>query len=136
MGMQLGIKREAFSPNENQEWLGSAHGTSEADSITLDSVLTRAAFGTLGYVPSGVVLGKVTATGRYAPYDGGASDGTETAAGLLFTTVNLGDPTRPETGDISAALYWHGEVRVSKLPTDNGLDSGARADMPHIRFVD
>jgi hypothetical protein len=38
----------------------------------------------IGDVPAGQVLGKVTATGAYAPHDPAASDGTEVAAAILW----------------------------------------------------
>ncbi|MDX6806321.1 head decoration protein [Terrihabitans rhizophilus] len=41
-----------------------------------------------GVVESGTVLGKVTSTGKYKPVTVGASDGSQTAAGILMNTVN------------------------------------------------
>lgn len=37
---------------------------------------------------AGTVLGKITATGKFAVYDNGAGDGTEVAAGILFDAVD------------------------------------------------
>jgi len=37
---------------------------------------------------AGAVVGKITATGKYAAYNDGAADGTETAAGILFDAVD------------------------------------------------
>lgn len=37
---------------------------------------------------AGTVVGKVTASGKYAAYSDGASDGTEVAAGILFDAVD------------------------------------------------
>lgn len=128
--MRLAQRTETFAAAEDQSWLGSAHGTTECDTITLDGSAFLATWAD-GIVPSGVVLGKITATGLYAPYDNGAADGTEVAAGILFQTVDLGD----DGIDSPAALYWHGEVIEAKLPTDHGLDAGARTDLKHIRFV-
>jgi len=118
MAMNLGIKRETLTPSENQEWLGSAHGTQEMDSITLDAALCRTAFPT-GVIPSGIKLGKVTATGLYAPSLEGAVNGTETVAGHLFTTVDLtagGAIAVADTVDTPASLLWHGEVVTAKIP--------------------
>lgn len=36
----------------------------------------------------GSVVGKITATSKYAIYDNGASDGTQAAAGVLYGAVN------------------------------------------------
>jgi hypothetical protein len=134
MGLNLPIKTETFSATEDQSWLGSAHGTNEADPITLDADAFLASFPT-GVVPSGVVLGRVTATGLYRPYVDGNVDGTEVARGHLFTTVDLGGTTAAAVDKVGAALYWHGEVVEAKLPTNHGLNAAAKADLPQIRYV-
>lgn len=134
MGMDLGFKTETFSPVEDHTWLGSAHGTDNCDSITLDGDAFLATFAN-GIVPSGVVLGRVTATGLYRPYADGAVDGTEVARGHLFTTVDLGGTTAATVGNVAAALLWHGEVVEANLPTGHGLDAAAKADLPQIRYV-
>lgn len=115
--------------SDSKAWLGSEHGTTTCESITLDAALTLAVFAD-GQVPSGVVLGKVTATGRYAPYDDAAVDGTEVARGHLFDTVEVA--TDHNAG---GALFWHGQVIEAKLPTDHGLDAAAKTDLTHINYV-
>lgn len=70
---------------------------------------------------------------------GGAADtdGTQDPAGHLGTTKNLGGTTAATAQDCGAALFWHGEVIVSKLPNSHGLDSYARAILGnHIRYRD
>lgn len=135
--MQLQIVSKTYNPAEDHSWLGSAHGTVECDSITLDAALLVAIF-TDGFVPSGTVLGKVTATGRYARYDDAATNGLEVAAGHLFNSQDLtngGQVAVASAANAAAALYWHGEVVESKLPTNHGLDAAAKADLKHIRYV-
>lgn len=132
--MRLDIKTEVFTAAENQSWLGSAHGTNEADSITLDGDAFLAAFPT-GVIPSGVVLGKVTATGLYAPYNNALATGVEVARGHLFTTIDLGGTTAATVGNTAAALYWHGEVVEANLPVGHGLDAPAKVDLNQIRYV-
>jgi hypothetical protein len=134
--MRLPITTEVFSASEDQSWLGSAHGTNECDPVTLNADLFLAAFPT-GVVPSGVVVGKITATGLYAPYTDAATHGagTDTAAGHLFTTVDLGGTTAAAVDRVAGALYWHGEVVESKLPTNHGLTAAAKADLTQIRYV-
>lgn len=124
MGLNLAIRTQAFAAGEKQDWLGSSHGTQNADSITLDATLCIAIFAT-GIIPSGVVLGKVTATGRYAPYLTGSSDGSQVPLGHLFTTVDLTAGATQTAANTPAALFWHGEVIQANLPTNHGLDSGA-----------
>jgi hypothetical protein len=237
MGMRLGIVSETFSPAEDQSWLGSKHGVENATPITLDADKFLTTFPT-GIVPSGVALGKITATGLYAPYTpknesvsiavdatagnwtvtingqatgniafnataaavqaavellddvspgditvtggpgasggltpyvfkwngdfedadapaitaqdvtltgggdaltvtttaGGGGDGTEKGKGLLLTTQDLHGTTAGTALDTPAALFWHGRVIKSKLPTGHGVDADFEADLPTIRF--
>lgn len=132
--MDLRIRTETFSPDEDLSWLGSAHGVATGDPITLDGSAFLATFAD-GIVPSGVVLGRITATGLYAPYSNAAADGTEVARGHLLTTKDLGGTTAGTAGDVAGSLYWHGEVVEAKLPTGHGLDAAAKADLPQVRYV-
>jgi hypothetical protein len=135
MGVNLVLTTQTFAPAEDQRWLGSAHGTIECDTITLDTDDLLTDFPT-GIVPSGVVLGKVTATGLHRKYDDAAVDGTAVAVGHLFQTVDLGGTTAGTTTDkIPAALFWHGEVVEAKLPAGHGLDAAAKVDLARIRYV-
>lgn len=114
---------------DSKEWLGSAHGTTTAEAITLDPALMLAVFED-GDIPSGVVLGKVTATGRYGPYDDAAVDGRAVARGHLFDGVKVA-----AGHNIGAALLWHGQVIEAKLPADHGLDANGKGDLKHIHYV-
>lgn len=138
MGMQLGLVTQTFTASEDQSWLGSAHGTNAADPITLNAASFVSAFPT-GIIPSGVVLGKITATGRYAPYIDGNSDGTQTAVGHLLTTVDLTNggllPASANWANASAALFSHGQVVEAKLPTGHGLDAAGKVDLKLIQYV-
>lgn len=126
---------------EDQSWLGSEHGCDTADPITLDGALCGATF-TTGLVKSGTAIAKVTATGRYGPYDDTAVDGRAVMAGVLYTTQQL---NRPLLGDASttyhnvgAALLWHCEVITANLPVTSGpgsVDAAGKADCPLIRFA-
>ena len=127
---------------EKRSWLLSQHGTDpgSTSSITLDvSAFTAATHYPNGYLMSGIVLGKITATGKYAPYVDAAVDGTGTAAGFLFSSVkipNLADLTV----DVGGALLVHGFVRTAKLPIANAatgggfIDANGRTDLKLIHF--
>jgi len=132
--VRLDLKTELFSSPENHAWLASAHGVDVGDPITLDGATFLAAFPT-GIIPSGVVVGKVTATGLYRAYLTGAVDGSQTALGHLLTTIDLGGTTAGTVGNTGAALYWHGEVVEAKLPTGHGLDAGAKTALKQVRYV-
>lgn len=120
---------------ENRSWLLSPHGTDPGTtpSVTLDvSAFVAATHYPNGFIPSGTVLGKVTANGRYGPYDDTATDGRQTAAGLLFATVKVPNPS-DTTIDVGAAMLVHGFIDISKLPF--GCDADAQTDLKLIHFV-
>ncbi|MGI5144800.1 head decoration protein [Plantactinospora sp. CA-294935] len=135
--MNLAPVTEAFG-QDDQSWLGSEEGTDRAISITLDTSAFNAGLHYPdGYFRSGIILGQITATGLYGPYNAAAADGTETAAGLLLCAVGAPSAT---TTDVQGAMLWHGRVLLSKLPIAEGLNGGPdagdayAADLPQIRF--
>jgi len=122
---------------EKRSWLLSSHGTEPGTtpSCSLDiAAFTEADHFPNGYIPSGIVLGVITATGLYGPYDPAAADGTETAVGHLFgsLTVNTGSTK------VGGAYLVHGFVSRAKLPIDAGtsgaLDAAAEAELKHIIY--
>ena len=75
---------------EDRSWLGSRHGTDVPQTVTLNtSTFTANTHYPNGYVPSGTVLGMITATGLYGPYDDTASDGRQTAVGFLYSATKM-----------------------------------------------
>jgi hypothetical protein len=131
--MDLSIETTTVTGLEDRSWLGSAHGSDSTQSCTLDAALFTAGIHyPNGEIRSGTVLGRVTATGLYGPYDNAVVDGREVAAGLLFNTVRV----RAADARIGAPILEHGRVRVANLPANHGLDAAARADLPNIRFAD
>jgi hypothetical protein len=129
--MDLSIRSETFGADD-QTWLGSAHGTSSARSITLDtSAFTAGTHYPDGFFKSGLPLGKITATGKYAPYSNAASDGTETLVGFLLSPIKAPAAT---TTDVVGALLIHGIIVEAKLPV--AVDSAGKADVAgRITFV-
>lgn len=120
--MNLGIKSKKFTPSENQEWLASRHGTQEADSITLDRAACVAVFPD-GVVPSGIPLTLNTATGRHAPSLDNGAGVDDVATGHLLTTIDFtsgGDQALGSAPNSPAALLWHGEIVLSKVPAYAG----------------
>lgn len=77
-------------------------------------------------LPGGTVLAERTSTGLKAPYDGGGSDGLDTAVGILMNRV---DPTN---GNELGAMLVYGHVRSGSL---FGLDANAMADLDKFHFV-
>jgi hypothetical protein len=115
---------------EDRSWLGSRDGTDVTQTVTLDtSAFTEATHFPNGYIPSGVVLGRITATDLFGPYDDTASDGRQVAVGFLYsnTKVRTGGP------DVGAPIHWRGIIRAARLPlatnVTGGLDANGKTDL-------
>lgn len=120
---------------EKRSWLLGPTGTlpGETPSITLDLSKFAADRYPNGYIPSGTVLGRITASGLYGPYDNAAADGTEVAKGLLFGSLRVTTPA----GKVGGALLKRGDVDKTKLPFQAGkgsLDANGEADLKFIDF--
>lgn len=96
------------------------------------SLFTAATHYPDGFIPSGVVLAKVTATDRYGPYSGSATDGRETAAGHLYNATKV--PAVTATKVAVAVVDAFAVVSESRLPANHGLDAAAKAELPLIKF--
>lgn len=93
--------------------LSEAPGALSRDNITMASGH--------GIVQAGTVLGKITASGKYAPSAGG-SDGSEDAAAILF------DDADTRSGDASAvAIRRKARIVAEDLVFADGVDEDARA---------
>jgi hypothetical protein len=121
----------------DRRWLKGIHGSGMNETITLDvskfTVSTHyvAATATMpyAYFKSGLPLGKITASGLYAPYASGASDGTQILAGVLYTETAF----NPAVTKVAGALMVHGSVETAKLPVALTVPAAAnRSD--NIRF--
>lgn len=66
--------------------LSEAPGTLSRESITVVSGQN---------LPNNAVVGKITASGKIAKYDNGASDGTEVAFGMLLAAVDATSADAP-----------------------------------------
>lgn len=99
-------------------WLASSHGQDAGQPGTLNLTSLASAINTFGIIPSGVAVGKITATGQYGLYTSGASNGTEVLAGYVLSDVNarnLANVTNP-SGKAAFALLYHGAIKRSRLP--------------------
>jgi hypothetical protein len=110
------------SVTADRPWLASLVGVQDTNTITLDlSKFTKDTHYVVSANPvlqgrnvmkSGLPLGKITASGLYAPYKAGATDGTEKLAGFLVSGVSF----NPTSTKAAGALLWHGEVFAAKVP--------------------
>jgi hypothetical protein len=112
----------------DNEYKFSDHGIKVA--VTIASTASDAGNTPATTLRKGLVLGKVTATGKFKQYSNGASDGTEVAAGILDDETNLLDAAGT-AGDSQATMLIHGYVRESKL---HGIDANGKADLSHVIF--
>lgn len=120
--MNLGQTREEVTASSSQEWLGSAHGTDTADSITLlGTDLAGSDFE--GKVPSGVLVTE-NGDGLFVLGDGGTG-----RAYLLL------EAARTDRGNQSKAGFWHGQVLIDRLPEGHGIHAGNVDRLPLINFV-
>lgn len=129
----------------NRTWLADDHGTEVMPGVTLDiSLFNQAQHYPNGFIPDGIVLGKVTATGKYGPYLSTAGDGRQTAAGISFNPVSVYQPngTGVLLTNIGMALFLHGFVNAANLPLTSGnaalggyLDAAAQTALKSIIFL-
>jgi len=124
--VQLGYGPERLTADN--EYKLSDHGVKVA--VTIDSTAADAGNTPTTTLRKGLVLGKVTATGKLKHYNNAASDGTQTAAGILDDEVNLLDETGAARDSQATALI-HGYVKESKL---HGIDSAGKADLAQVIF--
>lgn len=108
--MDLTLRTESFGAGD-QTWLGSAHGTSSARTVTINkSTLTDGTHYTNGQLKSGFPVAIVS--NKAVPYNSGGTGGTNILAGFILTDQSV----KSGGGDIVAPMLDHGRVRLSKLP--------------------
>lgn len=78
----------------------------------------------------GLVLGEITASGKYKEYYPSGSDGSEVAAGILEDQVKVID-SDANACDAMASMIVHGRVNESALLL---CDAAAKSDLPAIIF--
>ena len=107
---------------ERRGWLWGPHGTEAGTnpSITLDFTTVAGGLTANGYLPSGTVLGRITASGRYGPFDAAATDGRQAAVGHLFSSTKV--PATSAT-PVGGAVVVHGFVDPNRLPFTTGAGS-------------
>lgn len=76
---------------------------------------------------AGTVLGKITASGKYAAYDNDAVDGTAVAAGVLASAVNA---TAADTAGV--AIVRHAVVATKGLVWGAGVTTQGEKDAAYV----
>lgn len=99
--------------------LSEGNGSISRDQVTV--TLSGAA------LASGTVMSRLTASGKWVPYDDVGTDGSEVASGILYTELAAG------TGDVTAVMIVrHAEVQQSEL---TGFNANARADLAAVGII-
>lgn len=129
MGMNLRQQTEQTVAASSQAWLGSAHGTTATESITVDAATFEATFAD-GRVPSGVFVSE-RADGLYVY--GNAGDGDR--AGHAFEGFRFTPGATGADAQVPIALFRHGKVLVDELPAGHGLVAAGADRNPHIDYV-
>lgn len=132
----ISVERKQFLPADRPWLLFEAVGNSGPVATTsgvLDfSLFTKSQHYPDGFLPSGLVLGRVGSGGRIGPYSDTASDGRQTAVGHLYNAVAVpADTSRKVAAAITDAFAV---VSESRLPANHGLDAAAKADLPRLQY--
>ncbi|MGB9798003.1 MAG: head decoration protein [bacterium] len=98
-------------------FLASQHGVDARISITIAQGYNLAA---------GTVLGKITASGKYGPYSASATDGRQTAVGILAEAVDA------TNGDKGSFMLVHGIFFRNAI---TGLDATAESQLKGCIFI-
>ena len=120
---------------EDRSWTIGEHGFDASLNAPLDFTKFTGANFTDGYIKSGCVLGKITASGKYGAYEPAATDGRQTAVGMLLNTTKIPSNTATVASD---AILVHFVCREQRLPYTSGLgalDANARTAIASRIFL-
>lgn len=120
------VKREPSALVSGEaEFLASENFVTKRVGVTIDSdTVTEDADGHK-IINKGTVLGRISSTGLYGPYDNAASDGREEAKGFLVEGVDV------RWGDVTAGMVISGSVVADRC---SGLDASGKADLTAVTF--
>ena len=79
-------------------------------------------------MPSGQLLGKITATGKYTVYASGAVDGTQTVAGVLYAAV-------PDAAVIQKATMIARFAEISANRVTGVLDATSKGHLAALNII-
>lgn len=138
--MDLSVRRTTPLSVEDRSWLGDVDGTQATRSITLVTAsFTKATHYPNGRLKSGTIIGRYTSgpnNGLWGLYDNAATDGRQTAVGVLFNTLDL-EVHGAAAPRVGAPMMERGFIKTANLPANHGLDTAARADLAaHFIFRD
>jgi len=106
------------------------HGRESAVPVVIDAAARDADNSPTTTLRKGLVLGKITESGKYKEYDPSAVDGSATARVILDDQVDLLDESG-SPADTEALGAFRGDFIAAALI---GLDAGAKADLTQCAF--
>ena len=133
--MDLRVIQEGPWTVEDRSWLASRDGTAFTQTITLSvAAFTSGTHYPNGFIPSGTVLAKITASGLYGPYAGAVNEGqtvtiTGTPTGGTFTLTWQGETTaaiafNATAAAVEAALEALSVINVGDVAVTGGPGPG------------
>jgi len=94
--------------------------------ITIDSAAITADGKGDKIIKKGMPMAKLTASGKYVPYNSAGEDGSQNPTVILKRTVNV------KAGDHVVGGYEVGKFIAARIPVT--VDATLRGKMPHIVF--
>lgn len=95
--------------------------------ITIDSATVAADANGDKIIKKGMPMAKLTASGKFVPYNKDGTDGSQNPTVILKRTVNVKD------GDHVVGGYEVGKFITERIPVT--VDDTLRGKMPHIVFA-
>jgi hypothetical protein len=112
VGTNIATKTENFLKASDKSWLGTRKGLQDMRSITLDISTFNAEHIEDGAIPSGIALAKITATGKYGPFEPGTE--VNEVQSLVATGGTAGDFTLTFDGVATAAIAFDATAAAVK----------------------
>lgn len=88
-----------------------------------------------GALLAGTVLGKITASGKYKPYDNDASDGSEVAAAILYADCDATSADVKATVTARQAEVWKERLVWGAGVTTDAEKTAAYADFAALGII-
>ncbi len=114
--MDLTPETRIDSLGTDQRWIGNTHGTDAGETATLTTATVQAYKNGLGILPSGVALGKITASDTLGLHDPAANDGREVLFGYLLSDEKIASVAGVAITKIGVSVLRHGSIRRKFLP--------------------
>lgn len=92
-----------------------------AGHLSRETVTVHGGYTDAGVIVAGTVMGQITTGGKWVPSPNSGADGSQTAKGVLFDTVDATD------ADVTAVIIRRvAEVRASDLTYDTSVDDNTK----------